>query len=521
MGPKRNLPATGAAVLLACMGLGGCGSGGDLAEPGARGAIEITTATTGPSPDGDGYGVTLDSVAGGNVAATGSTTLLEVAPGQHRIGLAAASVASNCAVAGENPRAATVQAAETTRVAFAIACTALGGAPSITDVRGPEAADNAPGTGADFTIGFADPEGDVARLTVVAVSDPANAVEPDSVDVDTRSQLQGQASGEIAYRITCGATSPNLCGAGPVTLRFQLTDAAGNRSEARTFELRFGIGNSPTITSVEAPARSSTSRGTRTRIRIAFSDADGDVRKVRLEEVSDTSDAVGAEGELDVSAEAGTRTTGSVTLDFVCRSAVGRACAAGTAVLRFVLVDAESNTSRPRDATIVFEPLTGGGTAPTFTTFEIPPTIGTAAGTRADFVVGFSDPDGDVTTLRIEEVADPNAAFPGNVDLDVLFLADGRDTGTVRETLTCNLPAGSQCPAGRVTLRFTLVDAAGNASAAREATVDFVAPPASSRGAPRAIRGGFDVVRPDGRGAGGMPENEKAPGARLRRLSLK
>jgi hypothetical protein len=508
------LEAVGALFLAGCSN-----DGGSLTEP-TTGTVTVTTATTGPAPDPDGYTASVDSgtaqaLAPEAIGLNATITITGVAAGSHTVRLG--GLASTCTITGDNPRPAVVQAAETTRVAFAVACgTGGGGAPTITAVNGPDTADNAPGTSADFRVGFSDPDGDVARLTVVAASDPANAVEPDSVEVDTRAQMQGRTSGEIAYRITCAATSPNLCGAGPVTLRFQLTDAAGNRSEPKTFDLRYGIGNSPAITSVDAPARTSTARGTRTRVRLAFSDPDGDLRKVRLDEVSDTNDVVNATGEADVSAEAGTQTSGTVVVDFICQSPPGKVCPSGTAVLRFVLVDAESNTSAPRDVTILFEPSTGGGTPPTITTFQIPATISTAAGTRADFVVGFGDPDGDVTTLRIEEVSDPSAAFPGNLDLDILALADGRDTGTVRETLVCNLPPGQQCPAGRVTLRFTLLDAAGNGSAPREATVEFVAPAASSgavAGAAPVIGGAFTVVARE------VSANEKAPEARLRRLS--
>jgi Tol biopolymer transport system component len=84
------------------------------------GSLQITSATTGPSPDADGYAITLDGIDRGTLAASGVTTLDGVSPGDHALGLS--GVAGNCQVQGDNPRSVAIVAGASATAAFAIVC---------------------------------------------------------------------------------------------------------------------------------------------------------------------------------------------------------------------------------------------------------------------------------------------------------------------------------------------------------------------------------------------------------------
>src|SRR5215211_4308666 len=89
------------------------------------GALTIASTTGGPSPDTDGYTITVDGVDRGSLAPTATVTISGVAAGTHLIGLHGLS--ANCTIAGENPRAVSVSAGTNTTVDFAIACSATTG----------------------------------------------------------------------------------------------------------------------------------------------------------------------------------------------------------------------------------------------------------------------------------------------------------------------------------------------------------------------------------------------------------
>lgn len=88
----------------------------------APGSITVTTSTTGPNQDADGYSVSVDDGAPQPIGATGSLTLTNMPSSAHTVGLA--GIASNCVVTGANPRSVTVVPGQAATVAFAITCTA-------------------------------------------------------------------------------------------------------------------------------------------------------------------------------------------------------------------------------------------------------------------------------------------------------------------------------------------------------------------------------------------------------------
>jgi hypothetical protein len=116
-----RLPSLGLSLLAAAavlIGLG-CG-GGDVTTPPTTGTMEITTATTGPEPDGDGYTVKIDGGAESAIG-TGATLRREdLGAGNHSVELE--GLAANCTVAGDNPRTVTVVAGATATVEFTITC---------------------------------------------------------------------------------------------------------------------------------------------------------------------------------------------------------------------------------------------------------------------------------------------------------------------------------------------------------------------------------------------------------------
>ena len=94
----------------------------DLTCSAATGSLQITSATSGASPDADGYTITLDGADRGTLVASGTVTLNGLSAGNHAVGLS--GVVENCVVQGENPRQVSIVAGAQPTVSFEIACTA-------------------------------------------------------------------------------------------------------------------------------------------------------------------------------------------------------------------------------------------------------------------------------------------------------------------------------------------------------------------------------------------------------------
>jgi hypothetical protein len=108
-----NIPAGGSATVAFAITC--------TAPPPTAGTIQVTTVTTGPNQDADGYLASLDGAPGVPIPANGSLSLNDVAAGSHTVTLS--GIAGNCQVQGDNPRAVTVAAGASTTVDFAITCT--------------------------------------------------------------------------------------------------------------------------------------------------------------------------------------------------------------------------------------------------------------------------------------------------------------------------------------------------------------------------------------------------------------
>lgn len=99
--------------------LSGVSCGDNLAPP-STGSIEITTVTSGPSPDADGYVITIDEGSPTAIGANATLRRDNLEPGSHTVRVA--GIAANCTAAGENPRSVVVQAGHAAPLSFTITC---------------------------------------------------------------------------------------------------------------------------------------------------------------------------------------------------------------------------------------------------------------------------------------------------------------------------------------------------------------------------------------------------------------
>jgi Tol biopolymer transport system component len=84
------------------------------------GGLVITSTTTGPVPDADGYTISVDGTASHALGANEALTLEDLVPGIHEIGLD--GLAENCSVAEGQSRAVTIVAGQVSQIQFDITC---------------------------------------------------------------------------------------------------------------------------------------------------------------------------------------------------------------------------------------------------------------------------------------------------------------------------------------------------------------------------------------------------------------
>lgn len=95
------------------------------APPPNSGTLQITTVTTGPDPDTDGYRFTVDGGSDQPIGANDVTSIPNFAPGVHAVLLNA--VAGNCSVQGTNPRSVTLAPGATAALSFQVSCASASG----------------------------------------------------------------------------------------------------------------------------------------------------------------------------------------------------------------------------------------------------------------------------------------------------------------------------------------------------------------------------------------------------------
>jgi hypothetical protein len=95
-----------------------------VTPPPGTGSVEITAVTSGNSLDPDGYTIRVDQSSPQTLTINGTRTIGNLVAGPHTVQLG--GLATNCTVAGDNPRPVTVTAGQRAPVAFAITCVATG-----------------------------------------------------------------------------------------------------------------------------------------------------------------------------------------------------------------------------------------------------------------------------------------------------------------------------------------------------------------------------------------------------------
>jgi TolB protein len=93
------------------------------------GSLTITSATSGPSPDPDGYTISIDGENRGALGVNAAVTVSGLVPGSHLVGLS--GLAANCQILGDNLQPVTITAGANTTVTFTIVCATPPGAGSL------------------------------------------------------------------------------------------------------------------------------------------------------------------------------------------------------------------------------------------------------------------------------------------------------------------------------------------------------------------------------------------------------
>jgi hypothetical protein len=97
--------------------------------PTPTGALEVSTVTTGATPDPNGYALSVDGASQGTIGVLATRTLT-LDEGSHSVELA--DVAGNCVVTGGDTRQVNVTADQTEQLAFAVDCPTPTGALDVT-----------------------------------------------------------------------------------------------------------------------------------------------------------------------------------------------------------------------------------------------------------------------------------------------------------------------------------------------------------------------------------------------------
>jgi hypothetical protein len=124
--PSRNVARVLAALAMAsAVSWLGCGGGGsDITGP-VPGSLDVTTVTSGPEPDVDGYTLSVDGGAPEAIAVNASRHIEGMVPGPHTVALA--GLAGNCTVATGTGVTVEVPEGAAAAVRFEVSCAATTG----------------------------------------------------------------------------------------------------------------------------------------------------------------------------------------------------------------------------------------------------------------------------------------------------------------------------------------------------------------------------------------------------------
>jgi Tol biopolymer transport system component len=227
-----------------------CG-GADIQAP-TTGSIEITSSTTGVSPDPDGYTITLDGTDRGALDVSGGVTLEGLTEGSHTVGLS--GVAANCQVQGENPRAVTVTAGASATAAFEVTCNApppvTGSIRITTSTTGPDPDAN----GYDFAVdgGTSQPIGINVTTTLANVAAGAHTVRLSGVAANCTVQGGNSRSVSVSAGVATEVSFAVSCALGTGSIVITTTTTGSPDPDGYTVALDNGtaqaIGTNATLT---------------------------------------------------------------------------------------------------------------------------------------------------------------------------------------------------------------------------------------------------------------------------------
>lgn len=186
------------------------------APPPDAGGLRITTVTSGPDADPDGYAFAVDGAASQPIAVNATSTLTNVAAGVHSVLLS--GIVENCAVQGTNPLSVTITGGATADASFVLSCSATTGtirvnvttSGSPTDANGYVAKlDGADPGKAIATSGNVDFAGVPAGSHAVALTGVAANCSVTGGSSRNITVVVG-ATSEVTFQVTCAATSGGI-----------------------------------------------------------------------------------------------------------------------------------------------------------------------------------------------------------------------------------------------------------------------------------------------------------------------
>ena len=182
-----------------------------------EGSVSVSSVTTGPAPDADGYTISLDGADRGILGADSSVTLSGLVPGTHVVGLG--GLAANCRIAGNNLRNVTVGPGTNPNVTYAISCSPpppAAGTLRVTTVT------TDPDPAAEYTLvvdgGVGQPIGVNATATVANLAAAVHGVQltgvPSSCTLEGTSPrdatISSGATTDLTFTVACSTTTGNV-----------------------------------------------------------------------------------------------------------------------------------------------------------------------------------------------------------------------------------------------------------------------------------------------------------------------
>jgi len=171
---------------------------------GARtGTVRVSTTTSGPEPDTDGYSLVVGARVSSGVPANGTFEMAGVPEGEHSAALS--GVSENCAVDAPHPRTVSIANGEVMNVAFVIRCVAKAALHVTTTTSGVEPDGNG------YAIRLAQPGGYVTTVNVAANSSVTIPLQSGTYTVtvlDIEPNCDVVTSNERVVTLTAGNQTP-------------------------------------------------------------------------------------------------------------------------------------------------------------------------------------------------------------------------------------------------------------------------------------------------------------------------